>query len=962
MHLSVASSLLRWSATDTSKPSTYLTARTADLFPNCSQYETAAGEGDVTRYARPVSAIPLAASHADANLRAEIRRLGVILGQTLAELESEQLLATVELVRREVRENPDGAVKTLNELPLPDAIRLTRAFGTYFTLANVAEQVYRARELHDDRRATGGALARAAHRLSAAGVPAREITEGLSRMNTRPVFTAHPTEAARRSVLLKIRQIADLLSQPDDTHRNSQLREAVSLLWQTDELRLMRPEVLDEARNALYFLDELVRGPLASILSELEHFIAEIGAKLPFDATPLTFGTWIGGDRDGNPFVTPEVTLNVLSMQRDHAIRAVLFHLDEVIEKLSLSERLMGEGRDEELWKSIERDIQNLPELDKRYLRINAEEPWRLKLTCVRQKLVNSRTRLSTRSSHVEGHDYMSNEDLLADLQQVFDSLTNLPKPNTAAVALFGRFMRVMRATGLRLATMDVREHSEKHHHALSYFFDGSLDGTYAKSTLDEKMIILTEALGAENDHAFDESTFDEVGKNTLGAFKSIKTAQDRFGKDVIETYIISMTKGPHDVLAAAVLGRAAGLIDIGEGIARVGFAPLLETVDELRKAAEILDILLSNPVYRQLVRLRGDEQEVMLGYSDSNKDAGITTSQWEIHLAQRMLRDVAAHHGVHLRLFHGRGGTVGRGGGPTYDAILAQPWGVLDGEIKITEQGEVISDKYLLPSLARANLRQTLAAVVESTMLHHKPRQFPDELALWDKVMTTASDAAFAKYRSLIEDPQLARYFALSTPVEELAEVHMGSRPSRRPDTNAGIEGLRAIPWVFGWTQSRQIVPGWYGVGTALKAAREAGHTETLKRMHEDWHFFSNFLSNVEMTLAKTDLTVARHYVDLLVPQEMHHIFEDIVEEHQRTIREILLVTGADVLLQQNAALSSTLQIRDFYLLPIQYLQVSLLQRARAMRESGQEVDAELKRALSLTINGIATGLRNTG
>jgi phosphoenolpyruvate carboxylase len=286
----------------------------------------------------------------------------------------------------------------------------------------------------------------------------------------------------------------------------------------------------------------------------------------------------------------------------------------------------------------------------------------------------------------------------------------------------------------------------------------------------------------------------------------------------------------------------------------------------------------------------------------------------------------------------------------------------VLDGEIKITEQGEVISDKYLLPSLARANLRQTLAAVVESTMLHHKPRQFPDELALWDRVMTIASDAAFDKYRTLVGDPELPRYFALSTPVEELAEVHMGSRPARRPDTSAGIDGLRAIPWVFGWTQSRQIVPGWYGVGTALQAAREAGHTETLKRMYKDWHFFSNFLSNVEMTLAKTDLTVAKHYVDHLVPSEMHRIFNTIVDEHQRTIREILLVTGEDVLLQRNAALSSTLQIRDFYLLPIQYLQVSLLQRVRALRANGGEVNAELKRALSLTINGIATGLRNTG
>jgi phosphoenolpyruvate carboxylase len=906
--------------------------------------------------------MPLSKNLVDADLRSEIRRLGIFLGQTLQELEGQELFDKVERIRHMVRDDPEKASQELAELNLHDAMRLSRAFSTYFNLANVAEQVFRAKELSEDRIATGGALSRAAKNISAANIPAREIATCLSRMNTRPVFTAHPTEAARRSVLLKIRRIADLLTQPEDTHRNRRLKEAVSLLWQTDELRLSRPEVMDEARNALYFLDALSQGPLASILDELEHEMQEIGAEFPVDATPLTFGSWIGGDRDGNPFVTPEVTSKVISMQRDHAIRNLLTHLDRVIEDLSISERIVDADRDEILWKQIEADLNNLPELDRRYLRINAEEPWRLKLTCVRQKLVNTRERLSNRSHHVPGHDYLTNEELLDDLNQVSESLSRLSNKNSVAENIFKRFIRLVRATGLNLATLDVREHSEKLHLTLANLIDGKSDGKYAKMSLPDKSVALTAILSSEKAGNFDEKKFDEVTQATFGAFKAIVDVQKNFGKSVVETYIISMTKSAEDVLAAAALAREAGLVDLSQNKADIGFAPLLETVDELRRAGEILDQLLLNPVYRQLVKLRNNEQEVMLGYSDSNKDAGITTSQWEIHLAQRHLRDVAAKHDVRLRLFHGRGGTVGRGGGPTFEAIMAQPWGVLDGEIKITEQGEVISDKYLLPSLARANLRLTLAAVLEATLLHRQPRQFSEILDRWDEVMQTASDSAFAKYRKLIDDPELPRYFALSTPVDELSNVHMGSRPARRPDTSNGIDGLRAIPWVFGWTQSRQIVPGWYGVGTALKAARESGAGDSLKQMYEEWHFFKNFISNVEMTLAKTDLNVATHYVENLVPKELHQIFEDIKQEFALTVQEIKMITEDLSLLDHNQPLAATLQVRDFYLLPLQFLQVSLLKRIRAKRISDSEHDPELSRALSLTINGIANGLRNTG
>jgi phosphoenolpyruvate carboxylase len=913
----------------------------------------------------------------DAALRADIRRLGSLLGQTLVRQEGQPLLDLVEDVRGLVRTDGAAAAAKLGRVDLATATLLARAFSTYFHLANITEQVHRARDLRRQRADRGGWLERTAQLIRERGLSTDEIAAGARRLAIRPVFTAHPTEAARRSILGKLRAVADELdteaaqaalfgvTDGDVARTDRRLAELIDVLWQTDELRLTRPDPRDEARNAVYYLTDLAASAAPRVLQDLAATLRGLGVETSPTARPLTFGTWIGGDRDGNPFVTPAVTRDVLLMQHEYGIQVAELVLEDVITEISVSRRLRPVSLD--LAASVAADLEALGlDVAERFRRVNAEEAYRLKGRCIKAKLANTRRRLASGAPHRAGHDYLGTAELIADLELMRASLAR----NGGALAATGRLadaVRTISGFGLHLATLDVREHADAHHEVLAQLYTrvGEVPD-YHRLGREERTALLGGELAGRRPLSGPGTPLSDAARRTFDVFATIREVQERFGASVIESYIISMTRGVDDVLAAVVLAREAGLVDVhggpAGGWAKIGFVPLLESIAELDSGGELLDALLSVEPYRELVRARGDVQEVMLGYSDSNKEAGITSSQWAIHRAQRALRDVSAKHGVRLRLFHGRGGTIGRGGGPTHDAILAQPNGTLDGAMKVTEQGEVISDKYALPVLARENLELTVAAVLQHSLLNTAPRQAPADLARWNGVMDKVSAAAFAAYRALVDHDDLPAYYWAATPTELLAALNIGSRPARRPDAGAGLGGLRAIPWVFGWTQTRQIVPGWFGVGTGLAAAREAGLGDTLRDMHERWHFFRNFLSNVEMTLQKTDLGIAERYVRTLVPEALWPIFSTIQEEYARTVTEVLAVTGETELLGHQPGLAKTLRVRDTYLEPLHHLQVALLRQYRDAAAGGHAPDEKLERALLITVNGIAAGLRNTG
>ena len=901
----------------------------------------------------------------DSALRRDIRRLGAQLGEALSRQHGPELLERVEQVRSLARglrrsdEDSTALAELLADVDVTDAGLLARAFTVYFHLANTAEQVHRIDDLTEKQAAGSNRFGEMVGRLREMGFADDEIVSTVNSAELRPVFTAHPTEASRRSILDKLAEISSLIEHrahagADDTARrraDRRINELIDAIWQTDELRRQRPDPVDEARSILYFLTEIAVQGVPELLDDIDAVLASLGGGLDPDRAPVRFGSWVGGDRDGNPNVTPDTTVEVLTFQRQRALRILVEEIEGLSSELSVSFAVRGVSA--ELAEAIAADHEQFPTLTARFDRLSAGEPYRQRLAVIHRRLVEAAEPVPGPAA------YGSPDDLARDLAVIARSL----ETNQGGLLARGRLARVRRIVamiGFDLATLDIREHSERHHRALAGLF-APLGIDYAELSSAERSALLTDELSGPRPLALPGRSLDDGAEDVLELFRVLRRQMDARGDQIVHSYIVSMTRGVDDLLAPVVLAREAGLVDLGANVARIGFVPLFETIEDLRAVGPVLRALLEVEPYRRVVELRGGTQEVMLGYSDSNKDGGITTSQWEIHKALRAIAEVSAATGVRVTVFHGRGGTVGRGGGPTHASILGQPPGAITGSVKITEQGEVIADKYGLPRLAHRNLDLAFAAVVEASMAHRSPRHDPAVTRRWDRVMEVASTAAYDAYRAFLQAPGLVEYFRTSTPVEELAEMNIGSRPARRGRTDDGIDTLRAIPWVFGWTQSRQIVPGWFGVGTGLAAARADGMGSDLDDMYESWQFFRTFVSNVEMTLFKTDLAIAHHYVATLVDPALHCHFDAVCDEYERTVAEVTALTGRG-LLEDLPILRRALAVRDAYLDPINVLQADLLARHRSGLAGSTDDDERLLRTLLLTVNGVAAGMRNTG
>jgi phosphoenolpyruvate carboxylase len=907
----------------------------------------------------------------DTRLRNDIRLLGRILGDTVRDQEGADVFDLVERIRQtSIRFHRDDDKPARRELELildsmstSQTVRIVRAFSYFSHLANIAEDQNNIRQMRARSKAGGapppGTLALTLSHAREAGFSSADLREFFASALVSPVLTAHPTEVRRKSTIDREMEVAGLLNRrervqltPEELEASDeQLRRAVLTLWKTNLLRRTKLTVLDEVANGLSFYDYTFLHEVPRLHSALEDRLNEGNGAAPGElASFLRMGSWIGGDRDGNPFVTAEVMRGTLKMQSSRVLRFYLDELHVLGSELSLAAHLAD----------VSKDLRALAERSPDTSPHRSGEPYRLAVSGIYARLAATAARLdveTTRAPVGEAAAYADAGEFKADLDILYRSLIS----NNSRVIARGRLRHLRRAVdcfGFHLASLDIRQNSAVHERTVAELIDAAMPGMSYLALNEEARIAL---LASELRNARPlTSTFVKYSEETLGelaVFHAAAEAHGKFGADVIPQCIISMCKGMSDMLEVALLLKEAGLVD-PSGRSAINIVPLFETIEDLQASAGIMDRMLSLHDYRKLVDSRGGVQEVMLGYSDSNKDGGFVTSGWELYKAEIGLIEVFERHHVRLRLFHGRGGSVGRGGGPSYDAIIAQPGGAVNGQIRITEQGEIISSKYSNSEVGCYNLEVLAAATLEASLLQPK-HSAPS--AEYLKAMERLSVLAFKAYRGLVYETEgFADYFWASTVITEIATLNIGSRPASRKKTRE-IEDLRAIPWVFSWAQCRLMLPGWYGFGGAVEAWIKE-HPDKgmpfLKELYREWPFFRTLLSNMDMVLAKSSIAIASRYAELVPDVALREsIFGRIRREWHTSIAMLLEIMGQDRLLQSNPLLERSIRNRFPYLDPLNHVQVELLKEHRA-----QNPDEQVLRGIQITINGISAGLRNSG
>jgi phosphoenolpyruvate carboxylase len=921
----------------------------------------------------------------DAQLRSAVKTLGKLLGNIIKTHAGHDVYVAVEKLRKGFinlrkdnnQHKHDQLIRYIEKLDSKTLKNVIRSFSKYFALVNVAEEAYQ-HISRTDRLKSGfdsweGSFDQTLRDCNASNIDDSKLQELINSLHYAPVFTAHPTEAKRRSKLEAMRRIFNTILELQRYKGQSikreelieELQAEILILWRTDEVRLKKPTVIDEVENGLYYFRTSLFKSIPEVYKDMEKAIKRVyhtdNIKVP---SFIKFGSWIGGDRDGNPFVTPDITREAVYMHAETAIHEYMRRAQNLSTILTHSLELTRPSN--QFLESSKRDEIYLTNAFKNTTQDFAKEPYRRKFKIIRYRLdqrLKVINQLKNNNQPEAEHAYESEQELLDDLYVIRDSLIS---DNDLILSDFGLndFIRLVETFGFHLVNLDIREESTNHTNAISDVLNVSSQIDYA--SMDEKSRINELEKFIKSDISLNQvyDKINEASKKVIDVFTVMTRLRNEISINAFGNYVISMTHHASHVFEVLALAKLCGLVNNVNGKleSSIQVTPLFETIDDLTRIEEILEDLFSNDTYNSLIGHYKDTklQEVMLGYSDSCKDGGILSSSWSLYKAQLQVLDISKKYKIECRLFHGRGGTVGRGGGPTHNAILAQPNGTVRGMIKITEQGEVLSYKYGLPQSASYELELALSGLMKASKHLVVDEEIP--INNFEDMMSKMSLMGEKKYRDLTDDkPGIMDYFYEATPVQELAELNIGSRPSHRKQTNRSKYSIRAIPWVFGWSLSRHTLPAWYGLGTALNkiVSENPSNMDNLKSMYTEWPFFSVLLDNIQMALSKSDIGIAKDYAQLVQNKEAaKDIIADIETEYNSTVSTLLEIVGSDELLAENTKLSLSLKRRQPYLDPLNYIQVMLLQKHRKI--SGE--DTVNFDPLLRTIHAIAIGMKNTG